>query len=77
MQLAHTQRASKGHILRPYQSVFHKIRYDVKNLGLGVVVNPLRRESEKKVDFSGDSDVKESNCSAGDLDFDPWVGKIP
>ena len=42
-----------------------------------MVVNPLRRESEKKVDFSGDSDVKESTCNAGDLDFDPWIGKIP
>ena len=42
-----------------------------------MVVNPLRRESEKKVGFPGDSDSKESTCNAGHLDFDPWVGKIP
>ena len=27
--------------------------------------------------FSGGSDDKESACNAGDLNFDPWVGKIP
>ena len=25
----------------------------------------------------GGSDGKESTCNAGDLGFDPWVGKIP
>ena len=27
--------------------------------------------------FPGGSDGKESACNAGDLGFDPWVGKIP
>ena len=27
--------------------------------------------------FSGGSDDKESACNAGDLNFDPWVRKIP
>ena len=27
--------------------------------------------------FPGGSDGKESSCNAGDLGFDPWVGKIP
>ena len=26
---------------------------------------------------AGSSDGKDSACSAGDLGFDPWVGKIP
>ena len=27
--------------------------------------------------FPGGSDGKESACNAGDLDSDPWVGRIP
>ena len=27
--------------------------------------------------FPGGSDGKASSCNAGDLGFDPWVGKIP
>ena len=27
--------------------------------------------------FPGGSDGKESACNAGELGFDPWVGKIP
>ena len=27
--------------------------------------------------FPGDSDSKESARDMGDLEFDPWVGKIP
>jgi len=27
--------------------------------------------------FPGGSDGKESACSAGDMDSDPWVGRIP
>ena len=26
--------------------------------------------------FPGGSDGKESSCNAGDLGFDPWIGKI-
>jgi len=29
------------------------------------------------VGFPGGSDGKASACNAGDLEFDPWVGKIP
>ena len=31
----------------------------------------------KALGFPGGSDGKESTCNAGDLGFDPWVGKIP
>ena len=27
--------------------------------------------------FPGGSDGKASDCNVGDLEFDPWVGKIP
>jgi len=27
--------------------------------------------------FPGGSDDKETACNAGDLEFDPWVGKMP
>ena len=29
------------------------------------------------IGFPSGSDGKESACNAGDLGFDPWIGKIP
>ena len=37
----------------------------------------IRKEVSCPMGFPGSSDGKESACSAGDLEFDPWVGKIP
>ena len=45
--------------------------------GSGRSPEGIRLPTPEFLAFPGGSAGKESTCNAGDLGFDPWVGKIP